>query len=74
VVSNPPFHTGIRHDTSIAEAFFNQVTRNLMPRGELRIVANGFLKYPPLIESHIGPCRVLRETSRFKVYSAVAPG
>lgn len=74
VVSNPPFHTGIRHDTSIAEEFFNKVTRNLLPGGELRIVANGFLRYPPLIEEHIGPCTVLRETSRFKVYSAVAPG
>lgn len=74
VISNPPFHTGIRHDTSIAEAFFSQVTRNLAPRGELRIVANGFLKYPILIEQHIGPCQVLRETSRFKVYSAVVPG
>lgn len=74
VVSNPPFHTGIRHDTSIAEQFFNEVTRNLLPGGELRIVANGFLKYPPLIEAHIGKCRVLRENNRFKVYSAVAPG
>lgn len=74
VVSNPPFHTGIRHDTSIAERFFEQVTRNLVPRGELRIVANGFLKYPQLVEAHIGPCQVLRENSRFKVYSAVAPG
>src|SRR5690606_7805749 len=25
VVSNPPFHTGVRHDTSIAERFFNAV-------------------------------------------------
>lgn len=74
VISNPPFHTGIRQDTSIAERFFNQVTRNLLPRGELRIVANGFLRYPPLIEQHIGPCTVLRENNRFKVYSAVAPG
>ncbi|UJJ30933.1 class I SAM-dependent methyltransferase [Halopseudomonas maritima] len=74
VISNPPFHTGIRQDTSIAERFFNQVTRNLLPRGELRIVANGFLRYPPLIEEHIGPCHVLRENNRFKVYSAVAPG
>lgn len=74
VISNPPFHTGIRQDTSIAERFFNQVTRNLLPRGELRIVANGFLRYPPLIEQHIGPCVVLRENNRFKVYSAVVPG
>lgn len=74
VVSNPPFHTGIKHDTSIAERFFEQVTRNLLPRGELRIVANGFLKYPALIETHIGPCQVLRQNNRFKVYSAIAPG
>ena len=74
VVSNPPFHTGIKHDTSIAERFFEQVTRNLLPRGELRIVANGFLKYPALIETHIGPCQVLRENNRFKVYSSIAPG
>lgn len=74
VISNPPFHTGIRQDTGIAERFFNQVTRHLLPGGELRIVANGFLRYPPQIEAHIGPCRVLRENSRFKVYSAVAPG
>ena len=74
VVSNPPFHSGIRHDTSIAERFFEQVTRNLLPRGVLRIVANGFLKYPALVEAHIGPCQVLRENNRFKVYSATAPG
>lgn len=74
VVSNPPFHTGVRHDTSIAERFFSGISRNLLPGGELRIVANGFLRYPPLIESHIGACRVLRENSRFKVYTAVAPG
>lgn len=74
VVSNPPFHTGIKHDTSVAERFFEQVTRNLLPGGEMRIVANGFLRYPALIEAHIGPCDVLRENNRFKVYSAVAPG
>ena len=74
VVSNPPFHTGIKHDTSIAERFFEQITRNLLPGGEMRIVANGFLRYPALIEAHIGPCDVLRENNRFKVYSAVAPG
>lgn len=74
VISNPPFHTGIKHDTSIAERFFEQMTRNLLPGGEMRIVANGFLRYPALIEAHIGPCNVLRENNRFKVYSAVAPG
>lgn len=74
VISNPPFHTGIRQDTGIAERFFNEVTRNLLPGGELRLVANGFLRYPPQIEAHVGPCKVLRETNRFKVYSAVAPG
>ena len=38
--------------------------------GELRLVANSFLKYPPLIERHLGPCRTLAEGDGFRIYSA----
>ncbi|MFZ2290115.1 MAG: class I SAM-dependent methyltransferase [Halopseudomonas yangmingensis] len=72
VVSNPPFHTGLRMDTGIAERFFEGIGKHLLSGGELRLVANGFLRYPPLIEAHVGPCRVLLENSRFRVYSALA--
>ncbi|MEE4465200.1 16S rRNA methyltransferase, partial [Azotobacter chroococcum] len=34
-------------------------------------VANSFLKYPPLIERHLGPCQVLAEAHGFRIYRAV---
>ena len=43
------------------------------PGGELRLVANSFLKYPPLIEQHLGPCRSLAEGDGFRIYSARRP-
>ncbi|SES75054.1 16S rRNA m(2)G 1207 methyltransferase [Marinobacter segnicrescens] len=71
VITNPPFHTGVRIDTSMTESFLRQVGRHLAPGGELRLVANRFLPYQELIEAHIGPCRVLAEDKRFTVYQAV---
>lgn len=74
IVTNPPFHTGVRTDTSMTEGFLRQARQHLLPGGELRLVANRFLPYRDLIESRIGPCRVLLEDGRFVVYQArVAP-
>lgn len=70
VVTNPPFHSGVRMDTSMTGAFLQQVRRHLLPGGELRLVANRFLPYRELIEAHIGPCEVLSEDKRFTVYRA----
>jgi 16S rRNA (guanine1207-N2)-methyltransferase len=42
----------------------------LIKGGELRLVANSFLKYPPLIERHLGPCRTLADADGFRIYSA----
>jgi len=70
VVPNPPFQTGVRTDTSITEAFIQDVSRHLVSGGELRVVANRFLPYEPLIRRHIGPASVLAEDKRFIVWSA----
>ncbi|WP_165855381.1 class I SAM-dependent methyltransferase [Marinobacter sp. JSM 1782161] len=70
LVSNPPFHSGVRTDTSMTEAFLRDAARHLLPGGELRIVANSFLPYPELIERHVGPCETLGEDKRFSVYRA----
>ena len=71
IYSNPPFHTGVRTDYSVTEQFIRDVAGQLMIGGELRIVANSFLKYPAQIEQHIGPCKVIAENKKFKVYSAI---
>ena len=71
IYSNPPFHTGVRTDYSVTEQFIRDVAGQLMVGGELRIVANSFLKYPTQIEQHIGPCQIIAENKKFRVYSAI---
>jgi 16S rRNA (guanine1207-N2)-methyltransferase len=74
IVSNPPFHQGVHTDYQASEQLLREAALHLRPGGELRIVANSFLRYPPLIEQHLGPCRVLAERDGFRIYSARKPG
>lgn len=71
IISNPPFHQGVHTQYQTTETMLREAAEHLQPGGELRIVANSFLKYPPLIEKHLGPCTVLAERDGFKVYRAV---
>ncbi|WP_263144071.1 class I SAM-dependent methyltransferase [Pseudomonas sp. RIT-PI-AD] len=70
IVSNPPFHQGVHTDYQATEAMLRDARRHLLAKGELRMVANAFLKYPPLIEEHLGACRTLAATDGFRVYRA----
>ncbi|MBU2955297.1 class I SAM-dependent methyltransferase [Marinobacter sp. F3R08] len=70
ILSNPPFHTGIRTDLSMTELFLRDLVRHLEPGGEVRLVANSFLPYEPLMKRCIGPVERLREDRRFTVYRA----
>lgn len=70
IITNPPFHTGVKTDTSIVEDFLRDVSRHLERRGELRLVANSFLPYEILIKRFIGPVERLYEGRRFTVYQA----
>lgn len=70
IVSNPPFHQGVHTHYQASENLLTQAARHLREGGELRLVANSFLKYPPLIERHLGPCRTLAEAEGFRIYSA----
>ena len=73
IVSNPPFHTGVHTDYQASEHLLRQAARHLIKGGELRLVANSFLKYPPLIEQYLGPCKTLIEAEGFRIYRAVRP-
>ncbi|OEY67107.1 methyltransferase [Marinobacter sp. X15-166B] len=70
IVTNPPFHAGVRTDTSMTTRFLQQAKRHLLPGGELRLVANTFLPYQNAIATHIGPVDVLFQDKRFTVYRA----
>jgi len=70
ILTNPPFHAGIRTDTSMTEQFLREVARHLAPGGELRLVANSFLPYEALIRRHVGPVKAITSDRRFTVWSA----
>ncbi|OPX56207.1 16S rRNA (guanine1207-N2)-methyltransferase [Oceanospirillum multiglobuliferum] len=70
IISNPPFHTGQKTDYDLADRFIRQAKQHLKRNGELRIVANRFLKYPDIIEASFGHCERIAETGKFCIWSA----
>lgn len=69
IITNPPFHQGVHTHYQATEQLIRDAAKYLRPNGELRMVANSFLKYPPLLEQHLGPCTLLAERNGFSVYS-----
>lgn len=74
VLTNPPFHSGVKTDTSMTEQFLREVAQHLEPGGELRLVANNFLPYEGEILRQIGPVEKLVQDRRFTVYRAFRRG
>ncbi|MBB1519963.1 class I SAM-dependent methyltransferase [Aquipseudomonas guryensis] len=71
ILSNPPFHQGVHTDYQASEHLLRQAASHLVRGGELRLVANSFLKYPPLIEQHLGNCQTLKDAEGFRIYRAI---
>ncbi len=72
IISNPPFHQGVKTRYDITEAFLRQAKEHLNRGGQLRIVANNFLRYQPLIEETFGHCEILAQAKGFTIYGATA--
>lgn len=70
IISNPPFHTGIATDYTVAEQFLSGAKQHLTKQGKLTIVANCFLKYPPILETQFGTYQTVHKTNKFSVYSS----
>ena len=70
IVSNPPFHTGIATDYSVAETFLANAKQHLTKNGKLTIVANSFLKYPPILETQFETYQTVFKNNKFAVYSS----
>ena len=71
IISNPPFHQGIRTNYEVTELFLAQSRQLLRQGGELRVVANSFLRYQPIIEQVYGHCQTLLVRDGFSVYRAI---
>jgi 16S rRNA (guanine1207-N2)-methyltransferase len=71
VISNPPFHQGIKTHYAATELFLSQINQHLTAQGSITIVANSFLKYPPIMEKAIGPTQTLAVKKGFAIYQCL---
>jgi len=74
ILSNPPFHQGVHTNYAATELLLREAANHLQPNGELRLVANNFLQYKPLIEQNLGSCQTLAEAEGFRIYQASKRG
>ncbi|USD32075.1 MULTISPECIES: 16S rRNA (guanine(1207)-N(2))-methyltransferase RsmC [Vibrio] len=70
IISNPPFHAGLDTSYSATETLLADAPKYLNTQGQLLIVANSFLKYPPIIQQAFGNCETLNKTNKFAIYYA----
>ncbi|GFM53036.1 Ribosomal RNA small subunit methyltransferase C [Pseudomonas cichorii] len=70
ILSNPPFHVGVHTNYLATETLLRKARQHLQSGGELRLVANSFLRYQPLIEEHVGTCEIRAQGDGFRIYSA----
>lgn len=70
ILSNPPFHTGISTDYGIAEQFLQNIKRFMEPKSTIQLVANSFLKYPPILEAQFSQFETVNKNTKFAVYKA----
>ena len=68
VVTNPPFHTGVKTDYSVTERFISQIPHHMKRNGILMLVANSFLNYPELIRSELANCVTQHSDGKYAVY------
>lgn len=71
IITNPPFHKGIRTEYGPTETFFSQASERLMRGGKLVWVANDFLNYQNIIKAQFKSIKVVAQTKGFKVYEAI---
>ncbi|MBC7004384.1 16S rRNA (guanine(1207)-N(2))-methyltransferase RsmC [Photobacterium sp. BZF1] len=70
LISNPPFHAGLKTFYAATEDFIAKAPQYLRNEGQLIIVANSFLRYPPLIEESLGSCETTAKNNKFSIYTA----
>ncbi|KGJ99295.1 methyltransferase [Thalassotalea sp. ND16A] len=68
VLSNPPFHQGIKTNYQATETFLKGIKKHLNKNATLTIVANNFLKYAPIIKAEIAPCEQLANVKGFAIH------
>lgn len=73
IVTNPPFHTGLKVDTGNTIQFITQASQRLLSKGRFILVANHFLPYEAVMEKYFRRVHLLYADGRYKVIQAQAP-
>jgi len=70
IISNPPFHRGIRNDLDVARNFFAGAGDFLLKTGKILLVCNQHLPYPAWLRDYFTRVEVVRKEWGFKVVLA----
>ena len=68
IVTNPPFHEGLRTTTAVTGRMIGEAGKHLTRGGRLVLVSNSFLRYEQILGKHFGSVGTLAETTRFRVH------
>ena len=68
IVTNPPFHTGLKTDYGITELLLRNANKIAKPKFSVWMVANAFLPYPELFNRFIKPAVIKNKNKRFNIY------
>ncbi|MBU2978509.1 class I SAM-dependent methyltransferase [Alteromonas sp. C1M14] len=72
IVTNPPFHTGVKTDYTITRRFIADSAKCLASKGTVQLVANRFLPYPGLLADVFPSTHTVAQNSQFSVYLSVS--
>jgi len=70
VVTNPPFHQGVKTHYAATESFLAGISQFIKKSGHLTVVANSFLKYQPILENSFNNVSVATQKNGFTIYHA----
>ena len=70
IVSNPPFHRGVRNDLAVAGGFFRDAAGILRETGRMVVVFNRHLPYAQWLGAEFGKVETLAESSEYRVLEA----
>lgn len=68
VISNPPFHQGIKTNYQATEQFLAGINKHISAKGQLLIVANSFLHYQPIMAKAFTNVTIKANQKGFTVY------
>jgi 16S rRNA (guanine1207-N2)-methyltransferase len=73
IVSNPPFHRGIRNELEISALFFRQAGTFLTQKGKIVIVCNKHLPYEKWLRNYYSQVERLDANNEFMIIQASKP-